>query len=63
MPVAMTTGQVPMPTSKKMVSNITFRRANRTDLPAIVALLADDPLGHKRENDVLPLTCPHWPYQ
>lgn len=36
-------------------SNLIFRRATRDDLPAIVALLANDPLGAKRENYVLPL--------
>ena len=36
-------------------SDLTFRRATHKDLPAIVALLADDPLGAKRENPVLPL--------
>lgn len=34
---------------------LTFRRAIRDDLPAIVALLANDPLGAQRENHVLPL--------
>jgi ribosomal protein S18 acetylase RimI-like enzyme len=34
---------------------LTFRRATHEDLPAIVALLADDPLGARRENHVLPL--------
>ena len=33
----------------------TFRRAVRGDLPEIVRLLADDPLGAKREEYVLPL--------
>lgn len=35
---------------------ITFRSAQRADLPAIVQLLADDPLGKKREDfrDPLP---------
>ena len=33
----------------------TFRRAVRADLPEIVRLLADDPLGAKREEYVLPL--------
>lgn len=28
---------------------VTFRRAERRDLPAIVRLLADDPLGKERE--------------
>lgn len=34
---------------------LTFRPATLADLPAIVALLADDPLGARRENNVLPL--------
>jgi len=34
---------------------ITFRPASRTDLPEIVRLLADDPLGAKRERYELPL--------
>src|SRR5258708_39078429 len=32
-----------------------FRRAIRTDLPAIVALLADDSLGQSREDPGLPV--------
>lgn len=32
-----------------------FRRAVREDLPAIVRLLADDPLGSMRETDASPL--------
>ncbi|MEO1088542.1 MAG: GNAT family N-acetyltransferase [Acidobacteriota bacterium] len=32
-----------------------FRRARSADLPAIVHLLADDPLGATRESDVSPL--------
>ena len=35
--------------------DLTFRRATHPDLPAIVALLADDPLGSRREHYVLPL--------
>lgn len=35
--------------------DLTFRPATRDDLPAIVALLANDPLGAERENHVLPL--------
>lgn len=31
------------------MKNILFRKAERRDLPAIVALLADDPLGRLRE--------------
>jgi GNAT superfamily N-acetyltransferase len=34
---------------------ITMRRARREDLAAIVALLADDPLGARREQYCLPL--------
>jgi ribosomal protein S18 acetylase RimI-like enzyme len=36
-------------------SDPTFRQATREDLPAVVALLANDPLGAKREQYVLPL--------
>jgi ribosomal protein S18 acetylase RimI-like enzyme len=35
--------------------DITFRRATRADLPAIVRLLADDPLGARREAYAVPL--------
>lgn len=35
---------------------IQFRRAQASDLPAIVALLADDPLGARREDTSLPLS-------
>ena len=34
---------------------ITFRKAQASDLPAIVAMLADDPLGVAREDASLPL--------
>jgi GNAT superfamily N-acetyltransferase len=34
---------------------VSFRRAVRGDLPCIVRLLADDPLGAKRETDITPL--------
>jgi len=34
---------------------ITFRKAQASDLPAIVAMLADDPLGAAREDASLPL--------
>ena len=37
------------------MSNITMRRANAGDLAAIVALLADDPLGAQREDPSTPL--------
>ena len=38
-----------------MISEPIFRRAVRADLEDIVRLLADDPLGAKREEYVLPL--------
>lgn len=38
-----------------MVTGITFRAATRADLPAIVAMLADDHLGQSREDPSLPL--------
>ncbi len=34
---------------------VTFRRARAEDVPAIVHLLADDPLGRTRERDETPL--------
>ena len=34
---------------------VTFRRARAEDVPAIVRLLADDPLGRTRERDETPL--------
>ena len=34
---------------------MTFRKANESDLPEIVAMLADDELGKSRENFQLPL--------
>jgi len=37
------------------VSEISIRRASAADLPAIVRLLADDPLGRTRERDEDPL--------
>jgi GNAT superfamily N-acetyltransferase len=37
------------------MSEISFRRAGESDLPAIVTLLADDPLGWQREQPELPL--------
>lgn len=36
-------------------TDITFRRATLADLPSIVALLADDPLGARREDFATPL--------
>lgn len=38
-----------------MKNGLIFRRAVRTDLPAIVRLLADDDLGSQRERDEDPL--------
>ena len=35
--------------------NINFRKTARDDVPNIIRLLADDPLGAKRENYVDPL--------
>ncbi len=37
-----------------MVNDLTFRRARLNDLSVIVGLLADDPLGSKRENPTEP---------
>ena len=37
--------------------NINFRKANRTDIPNIVRLLADDTIGMTREKYVEPLPC------
>lgn len=39
--------------------DIQFRPAQASDLPAIVALLADDPLGARREDSSLPLSQPY----
>ncbi|MDP2117593.1 MAG: GNAT family N-acetyltransferase [Brevundimonas sp.] len=36
------------------MDTIAFRRARASDLPAIIALLADDPLGREREDVSLP---------
>jgi GNAT superfamily N-acetyltransferase len=36
-------------------TDLRFRRADRDDVAAIVRLLADDPLGARRESDVSPL--------
>jgi hypothetical protein len=38
-----------------MRERITFHRARRVDLPAIVRMLADDPLGARRERYATPL--------
>jgi GNAT superfamily N-acetyltransferase len=37
------------------MGEISFRRAGESDLPAIVALLAADPIGQRRERPALPL--------
>jgi ribosomal protein S18 acetylase RimI-like enzyme len=37
------------------MTDIVFRRAQRSDLPSIVAMLADDELGRTREDASLPL--------
>jgi ribosomal protein S18 acetylase RimI-like enzyme len=42
------------------MSDITIRPARRADLPAIVALLADDPLGQTRETVADPLPAAYW---
>jgi GNAT superfamily N-acetyltransferase len=39
---------------------IAFRRATRADVPGIVHLLADDPLGAKREKAEVPLPESYW---
>lgn len=36
------------------MTDVTFRRAEAADLPAIIALLADDGLGRQREDPSLP---------
>ncbi len=36
------------------MTEVTFRRANAGDLPAIIALLADDVLGERREDPAFP---------
>jgi len=38
-----------------MMADLTFRRAKRDDLPAIVRLLAEDALGRQRERFESPL--------
>jgi ribosomal protein S18 acetylase RimI-like enzyme len=42
------------------VTDTTIRPARRKDVPAIVALLADDPLGRGREIDSDPLPPTYW---
>jgi GNAT superfamily N-acetyltransferase len=41
--------------SRTGTGSVTFRRAAQDDLPRIVALLADDPIGRSRENPGPPL--------
>lgn len=41
--------RVDLPSSTPNRPPVTFREARREDVPAIVALLADDPIGAKRE--------------
>jgi len=41
--------------SQSGAEGIAIRGARRADIPAIVALLADDPLGREREEDTDPL--------
>jgi GNAT superfamily N-acetyltransferase len=41
--------------SRTGMGSVTFRRAAQDDLPRIVALLADDPIGRSRESPGLPL--------
>lgn len=45
----------PAGASRYLGTMITFRKARAADLPAIVAMLADDPLGAAREDASLPL--------
>jgi GNAT superfamily N-acetyltransferase len=40
---------------KLSMTDVTFRRARASDLPAIIALLADDVLGQQREDASCPL--------
>jgi GNAT superfamily N-acetyltransferase len=48
--------RLPEPKPPRLImSDLLFRRATRDDLPAIVALLADDILGRQRESTRLPL--------
>lgn len=49
------TSRLPQNIRLALTNALTFRRATGADLAAIVGLLADDPLGSKRENYVLPL--------
>lgn len=42
------------------MTDITIRPGRRDDVPAIVALLADDPLGRQREESTDPLPAAYW---
>ncbi|QFU16905.1 GNAT family N-acetyltransferase [Microvirga thermotolerans] len=42
------------------MTEIAFRAAKASDLPAIVTLLADDPLGQHREDPSPPLNSRYW---
>jgi ribosomal protein S18 acetylase RimI-like enzyme len=42
------------------MTEILIRAARRADVPAIVALLADDPLGRERERNTDPLPAAYW---
>ncbi|HYM72977.1 MAG TPA: GNAT family N-acetyltransferase [Stellaceae bacterium] len=42
------------------MDHLDIRPARREDVPAIVALLADDPLGSKREDPADPLPAGYW---
>lgn len=42
------------------MANTSIRQARREDVPAIVALLADDPLGQTRETATGPLPPAYW---
>jgi GNAT superfamily N-acetyltransferase len=42
------------------MTDITIRPARRDDVPAIVALLAEDPLGQTREDNADPLPNVYW---
>ena len=45
--------------AKDVTSRLTIRNATKDDLPAVVALLADDALGATRERSVSPLPQPY----
>jgi ribosomal protein S18 acetylase RimI-like enzyme len=47
-------------TPMQSTDDIAIRPARRNDVPVIVALLADDPLGHTRENPAAPLPAAYW---